>query len=80
MELFFNLGITGVCFIILGMLILKCDKSEVKNIEDSKPENTFMDYMDSEVIAKIHVKYGILLAITGTVGFLFYEKMGLAMV
>ncbi len=79
MDFFINLGITGISLIFLGKLALRRNKTinESNNLE-------FIDklirYMESELLAKINLKYGKQLLIASIVGVLFYNTFGLFMV
>lgn len=79
MDFFINLGITGILLIFLGKLALRGNKNinESNNLE-------FIDklirYMESELLAKINLKYGKQLLIASIVGVLFYNTFGLFMV
>ena len=81
MQLFFNLGFIGLSLIILGKLELKEDL-EKKNKHNFKIKiiDKFISYTESYEFAKINLKYGMLLLITGTIGFVFYNTLGLPMV
>lgn len=79
MDFFINLGITDISLIFLGKLALRGNKNinESNNLE-------FIDklirYMESELLAKINLKYGKQSLIASIVGVLFYNTFGLFMV
>ncbi len=79
MDFFINLGITGVSLIFLGKLALRRNKTinESNNLEFI---DKLMRYMESELLAKINLKYGKQLLIASIVGVLFYNTFGLFMV
>ena len=79
MDFFINIGILGISFIFLGKLTKKGNKNieEFNNLEFL---NKLICYMESELFAKIHLKYGIKLLISGIIGTLFYNTLGLLMV
>ena len=79
MDFFINIGIVGTAFIFLSKLTNKENKNiqEFNNLEFL---NKFIFYMESELFAKIHLKYGIQLLICGIIGALFYNTLGLFMV
>lgn len=79
MDFFINLGIVGISLIILGKASLK-NNNDAQEFIKFKILNKFMNYMDSELLAKINLKYGKLLLITGILGTLFYNTLGLFMV
>lgn len=81
MDLFFNLGFAGLALIILGKVELK-EKLEKKNKHNFKIEiiDKFISYTESYEFAKINLRYGTLLLITGIIGFIFYNTLGLMMV
>ena len=79
MDFFINLGITGISLIFLGKLALRRNKTinESNNLEFIYK---LMRYMESELLAKINLKYGKQLLIASIVGVLFYNTFGLFMV
>ena len=79
MDFFINLGITGISLIFLGKLALRRNKTinESNNLEFI---DKLMRYMESELLAKINLKYGKKLLIASIVGVLFYNTFGLFMV
>lgn len=79
MDFFINLGITGISLIFLGKLALRKNKTinESNNLEFI---DKLMRYMESELLAKINLKYGKQLLIASIVGVLFYNTFGLFMV
>ncbi|CED93303.1 MULTISPECIES: hypothetical protein [Romboutsia] len=79
MDFFINLGITGISLIFLGKLALRRNKTinESNNLEFI---DKLMRYMESELLAKINLKYGKQLLIASIVGVLFYNTFGLFMV
>lgn len=79
MDFFINLGITGISLIFLGKLALRRNKTinETNNLEFI---DKLMRYMESELLAKINLKYGKQLLIASIVGVLFYNTFGLFMV
>lgn len=78
MELFINLGIVGIGLIVLGKSALYTNKN-TQTFHYFKFLDKFMLYMESEVLARINLKYGKYLLLTGTVGALFYDVLGLLM-
>ncbi|WP_304969649.1 hypothetical protein [Romboutsia ilealis] len=79
MDFFINLGITDISLIFLGKLALRKNKTinESNNLEFI---DKLMRYMESELLAKINLKYGKQLLIASIVGVLFYNTFGLFMV
>ena len=79
MDFFINLGITGISLIFLGKLALRRNKTinESNNLEFI---DKLMRYMESELLAKINLKYGKQVLIASIVGVLFYNTFGLFMV
>lgn len=79
MDFFINLGITDISLIFLGKLALRRNKTinESNNLEFI---DKLMRYMESELLAKINLKYGKQLLIASIVGVLFYNTFGLFMV
>lgn len=79
MDFFINLCITGISLIFLGKLALRRNKTinESNNLEFI---DKLMRYMESELLAKINLKYGKQLLIASIVGVLFYNTFGLFMV
>lgn len=79
MDFFINLGITSISLIFLGKLALRRNKTinESNNLEFI---DKLMRYMESELLAKINLKYGKQLLIASIVGVLFYNTFGLFMV
>ena len=79
MDFFINRGITGILLIFLGKLALRRNKTinESNNLEFI---DKLMRYMESELLAKINLKYGKQLLIASIVGVLFYNTFGLFMV
>lgn len=79
MDLFINLGIIDISLIFLGKLALRGNKNinESNNLEFI---DKLMRYMESELLAKINLKYGKQLLIASIVGVLFYNTFGLFMV
>lgn len=79
MDFFINLGITGILLIFLGKLALRGNKNinESNNLESI---DKLIRYMESELLAKINLKYGKQLLIASIVGVLFYNTFGLFMV
>ncbi|WP_312258405.1 hypothetical protein [Romboutsia ilealis] len=83
MDFFINLGITGISLIFLGKLALRRNKTiNESNNESNNLEfiDKLMRYMESELLAKINLKYGKQLLIASIVGVLFYNTFGLFMV
>ena len=79
MDFFINLCITDISLIFLGKLALRKNKTinESNNLEFI---DKLMRYMESELLAKINLKYGKQLLIASIVGVLFYNTFGLFMV
>lgn len=79
MDFFINLGITDISLIFLGKLALRKNKTinESNNLEFI---DKLMRYMESELLAKINLKYGKQLLIASIVEVLFYNTFGLFMV
>ena len=73
MDFFINLGITGISLIFLGKLALRRNKTinESNNLEFI---DKLMRYMESELLAKINLKYGKQLLIASIVGVLFFTS------
>ena len=79
MDFFINLGIVGISLIILGKLAFKLNK-DTKELSGFKILDNIVSYMESDLLAKINLKYGKQLLITGIIGALFYNTLGLLMV
>ena len=73
MDFFINLGITGISLIFLGKLALRRNKTinESNNLEFI---DKLMRYMESELLAKINLKYGKQLLIASIVGVLVFTS------
>lgn len=79
MDFFINLGIFGIALILLGKLALNSNES-TQEFSNFKFLDKLMRYMDSELLARINLKYGKYMLITGILGVLFYKALGLLMV
>ena len=79
MDFFINLGIFGMVLIFLGKLALRTKKNTQVS-DDFKLINKLMLYMESELLARINLKYGKQILIIGILGTLFYNTLGLLMV
>ncbi|MGL5346344.1 MAG: hypothetical protein ACRDA3_03255 [Peptostreptococcaceae bacterium] len=79
MDFFINLGILGISLIVLGKLALKANKN-TEQCTNFESLNKLICYMESELVAKTNLHYGKLLLITGILGALFYNTIGLLMI
>ncbi len=79
MDFFINLGIVGISLIILGRLGLKANKG-TQEVSGFDIVDNIVNYIESDVVTKINLKYGKQLLITGIIGALFYNTLGLVMV
>ena len=79
MDFFINISITGISFIFLSKLTNKENKN-IQEFNNLKFLNKLICYIESELFAKIHLKYGIQLLICGLIGVLFYNILGFFMV
>lgn len=79
MDFFINLGIFGIALIWLGKLALSTNES-TQEFSNFKFLDKFIRYMESELLARINLKYGKYMLITGILGALFYKTLGLLMV
>ena len=79
MDFFINLGILGVSLILFGKLALKLNEDS-QEISGFKILDNIINYIASDLLAKINLKYGKQLLITGVIGALFYNTLGLLMV
>jgi len=79
MDFFINLGILGVSLILFGKLTLKSNEN-LQEISGFKILDNIINYIASDLLAKINLKYGKQLLITGVIGALFYNTLGLLMV
>ena len=79
MDFFINLGILGVSLILFGKLTLKSNEN-LQEISGFKILDNIINYIASDLLAKINLKYGKQLLITGIIGALFYNTLGLLMV
>ena len=79
MDFFINLGIVGISLILFGKQGLKVN-ADSQNLSGFKILYSIVSYMESDLLAKINLKYGKQLLITGIIGALFYNTLGLLMV
>lgn len=79
MEVFINLGVVGIALIILGKSPVRKNNPK-QNLTNIKILDKFLSYMESDILGNINFKYGKLLFITGIIGALFYNTLGLFMV
>ncbi|WP_122638745.1 hypothetical protein [Romboutsia sp. Marseille-P6047] len=79
MDFFINLGILGISLIMLGKVTIK-GNTYTQELSNFKILDNIVNYMESEGLAKINLKYGKQLLITGIIGTLFYNTLGLLMV
>ena len=79
MDFFINLGIVGISLILFGKQGLKVNEDS-QEISGFKILDNIINYIASDLLAKINLKYGKQLLITGVIGALFYNTLGLLMV
>ncbi len=79
MDFFINLGILGISLILSAKLGHKLNEDS-KEISGFKILDNFFDYISSDILAKINLKYGKKLFITSIICVLFYNTLGLFMV
>ena len=79
MDFFINLGIVGISLILFGKQGLKVNEDS-QELSGFKILDNIISYMESDLLAKINLKYGKQLLITGIIGALFYNTLGLFMV
>ena len=70
MDFFINIGLVGIAFIFLGKLTNKENKN-IQEFNNLQFLNKLICYMESELFAKIHLKYGLQLLICGIIS-VFY--------
>ena len=70
MDFFINIGLVGIAFIFLGKLTNKENKN-IQEFNNLQFLNKLICYMESELFAKIHLKYGLQLSICGIIS-VFY--------
>ena len=70
MDFFINIGLVVIAFIFLGKLTNKENKN-IKEFNNLQFLNKLICYMESELFAKIHLKYGLQLSICGIIS-VFY--------
>ena len=70
MDFFINIGLVGIAFIFLGKLTNKENKN-IQEFNNLQVLNKLICYMESELFAKIHLKYGLQLLICGIIS-VFY--------
>ena len=70
MDFFINIGLVGRAFIFLGKLTNKENKN-IQEFNNLQFLNKLICYMESELFAKIHLKYGLQLSICGIIS-VFY--------
>ena len=70
MDFFINIGLVGIAFIFLGKLTNKENKN-IQEFNNLQFLNKLICYMESELFAKIHLKYGVQLLICGIIS-VFY--------
>ena len=69
-DFFINIGLVGIAFIFLGKLTNKENKN-IQEFNNLQFLNKLICYMESELFAKIHLKYGLQLSICGIIS-VFY--------
>ena len=79
MDFFINLGILGIALIILGKSKSR-KNNQAQKLNHIKILDKLLCYMESDMLMNINLKYGKLLLITGIIGALFYNILGLLMV
>ena len=79
MDFFISVGFIGISLILSSKLAMKGNKN-IQQYNNFGVLNKLLCYMDSELLAKINLKYGIQLLISGIIGTLFYNTLGLLMV
>lgn len=70
MDFFINIGLVVIAFIFLGKLTNKENKN-IQEFNNLQFLNKLICYMESELFAKIHLKYGLQLLICGIIS-VFY--------
>lgn len=70
MDFFINIGLVVIAFIFLGKLTNKENKN-IQEFNNLQFLNKLICYMESELFAKIHLKYGLQLSICGIIS-VFY--------
>ena len=70
MDFFINIDLVGIAFIFLGKLTNKENKN-IQEFNNLQFLNKLICYMESELFAKIHLKYGLQLLICGIIS-VFY--------
>lgn len=79
MDLFISLGIVGISLIMLGKLTFR-GNTDTQELSNFKILDKIVSYIESDLLAKINLRYGKQLLITGIFGVLFYNTLGLLMV
>ena len=79
MDFFISVGIIGISLILSSKLAMKGNKN-IQQYNNWGFLSKLLSYMDSELLAKINLKYGTQLLICGIIGTLFYNTLGLLMV
>ena len=79
MDFFISVGIIGISLILSSKLAMKGNKN-IQQYNNWGFLSKLLCYMDSELLAKINLKYGTQLLISGIIGTLFYNTLGLLMV
>ena len=79
MDFFISVGLIGISLILSSKLAMKGNKN-IQEYNNFGFLSKLLSYMDSELLAKINLKYGIQLLIFGIIGTLFYNTLGLLMV
>ena len=79
MDFLISVGIIGISLILSSKLAMKGNKN-IQEYNNFGFLSKFLSYMDSELLAKINLKYGTQLLISGIIGTLFYNILGLLMV
>lgn len=79
MDFFINFGILGIALIILGKSKSR-KNNQTQKLNNIKILDKLLCYMESDMLMNINLKYGKLLLITGIIGALFYNILGLLMV
>lgn len=79
MDFFISFGILGIALIISGNLNKRKNNQE-QSTYNIKILDKILCYMDSDILININLKYGKLMLITGIIGVLFYNTLGLLMV
>ena len=79
MDFFISVGLIGISLILSSKLAMKGNKN-IQEYNNFGFLNKILCYMESELLAKINLKYGTQLLISDIIGTLFYNTLGLLMV